>query len=304
METLMKHTSASTLPPIPVPTSSVGPVPTVIPGDWPVLQEIHQTGKRTLWVVAVLMAISSLTFYVLAARARVQNRLFHTITALITTISFLSYFAMATGDGVVYKHSVAHLPHEHVPDTHQEVLRQIFWVRYVNWLISTPLLLINIALLGNMNGANLLVAIAADVVMFVAGLAATFARHEQRWVWFTIVCISFLTIGYQIGVNGSRSVVRRSQEHRALFGTYVGATLAVLMLYPIILAASPLAQRISVDAEVVTWAIHDILIQGIFGYWLLIGHDNRETGQLVVEGFWAHGVSQEGGIRVGENDGA
>lgn len=139
---------------------------------------------------------------------------------------------MATGDGVVYKHSIAHQPHKHVPDTHQEVLRQIFWVRYVNWLLTTPLLLFNIALLGNMNGANLSVAVAADLVMFVAGLAASFARHEQRWVWFTIVCIAFLTVGYQIGVNGSRSVLRRSQEHRALFGSYVGATLAVFLLYP------------------------------------------------------------------------
>lgn len=51
MEVLKKHTStlSSTLPPMPVPTSSIGPVPTVIPGDWPVYQEIHQTGKRTLW---------------------------------------------------------------------------------------------------------------------------------------------------------------------------------------------------------------------------------------------------------------
>lgn len=53
----------------------------------------------------------------------------------------------------------------------------------------------------------------------------------------------------------------------------------LIQLYSI-LAASPLAHSISVDAEVVTWAIHDILIQGIFGYWLLIGHDSKEAGQV------------------------
>jgi hypothetical protein len=56
-----------------------------------------------------------------------------------------------------------------------------------------------------------------------------------------------------------------------------GNEYVLIQLYSI-LAASPLAHRISVDAEVVTWAIHDILTQGIFGYWLLLGHDKREAG--------------------------
>ena len=41
----------TSLPPIPTSSPSVGPVPTVIPGPSAVLQEIHETGKRTLWCV-------------------------------------------------------------------------------------------------------------------------------------------------------------------------------------------------------------------------------------------------------------
>lgn len=37
--------------PLPTPTTSVGPVPTVIPTEPPVLQNIHATGQRTLWWV-------------------------------------------------------------------------------------------------------------------------------------------------------------------------------------------------------------------------------------------------------------
>jgi bacteriorhodopsin len=139
---------------------------------------------------------------------------------------------MATGEGVTYKHSIDHRTHQHVPDTYQEILRQVFWVRYVNWLLTTPLILINIALLGGLNGANLLAAIAADLAMFVAGLAATFARYERRWLWYAIVCISFLTVGYQAGVNGARSVRQGSDRHRALFTSFTGANLLVFVLYP------------------------------------------------------------------------
>jgi hypothetical protein len=44
MEDALKHTV-----PLPTQTSSVGPVPTVIPDDQPVIVQIHDTGKRTLW---------------------------------------------------------------------------------------------------------------------------------------------------------------------------------------------------------------------------------------------------------------
>ena len=140
---------------------------------------------------------------------------------------------MATGEGVTYKHSVHHHTHKHVPDTTQEILRQIFWVRYVNWILTTPLILINIALIGGLNGANLLAAISADLIMFTAGLTATFAHDEGRWVWYAITCISFLTVGYQVGVNGARSVRQGSDRSRGLFTSFTGANLLVFVLYPV-----------------------------------------------------------------------
>jgi bacteriorhodopsin len=140
---------------------------------------------------------------------------------------------MATDEGVAYKHSVHHQTHKHVPDTTQEILRQIFWVRYVNWMLTTPLILINIALIGGLNGANLLAAISADLIMFAAGLTATFAYDERRWLWYAITCISFLTVGYQVGVNGARSVRQGSDRNRSLFTSFTGANLLVFVLYPV-----------------------------------------------------------------------
>lgn len=44
MEEILKHTAT-----LPISTPTVGPIPTVIPGDLPVVLHIHDTGKRTLW---------------------------------------------------------------------------------------------------------------------------------------------------------------------------------------------------------------------------------------------------------------
>lgn len=42
-----------TTPLLPTSSSSVAPVPTVIPGEDPVFQEMQDTGRRTLWYVFI-----------------------------------------------------------------------------------------------------------------------------------------------------------------------------------------------------------------------------------------------------------
>lgn len=160
------------------------------------------------------------------------------MTSLITTISFLAYLAMATGDGIGWKYACTRESHRHVPDTKQAYLRQVFWARYLNWMLTNPLIIINMALVAGMNGANLLVAISADLIMFVSGLIATFARHERRWVWYTITCAAYLSLIYQITVNGSRASANRNHQTQRFFSSFSGATLLVMVLYPMCVAMS------------------------------------------------------------------
>ena len=90
-------------------------------------------------VVFVIMFLSSASFIVMSFRVPVQRRLYHQVTAFITVFATLSYFAMATGDGIsVVGHKVTE-SHEHgLPDTHHTVYRQVFWARYVDWSVTTP----------------------------------------------------------------------------------------------------------------------------------------------------------------------
>jgi len=99
MQALVKTTSLL------VPTSSATPsftsMPTVKP-DKPYKEEAHDSGMITLWVVFVIMLLSTLAFIGMAWRVPVQKRLFHVLTAFITLFATISYFAMATGDGNSY----------------------------------------------------------------------------------------------------------------------------------------------------------------------------------------------------------
>ncbi|PYH43634.1 opsin family protein [Aspergillus saccharolyticus JOP 1030-1] len=288
----------------PSPTS-VAPIPTVVPGNEPIFQEIHDTGKRTLWVVTVLMALSSLVFYVLGARVPLTKRVFHTLVSLAATTSFIIYLALATGGGITWKLDTVKVHNKHVPNTHQDYFRQVLWLRYVLWFLTEPLQLLSLGLLSGLPGAHLLVAIAADFVMLGSGLLGTFAGHtSRRWVWFTISAIGYLTTVYHISVNGARAASNKDNQTRKFFGTISGVTLLVKVLFPVTIAAGALALKINVDLETILFAIYDIFSQGLIGYWLIIAHDSAPGITLNVDGFWSQGLGNEGAIRIGEDNGA
>jgi len=284
-------------------TSSVAPLPTVVPTP-PTFVHAGDTGSRTLWVVVVLMAISSLAFYGMAFRVPVQKRLFHIITALITTFAFLSYFAMAVGDGISYASYTHTEEHKHVPDIDHVTFRQIYWARYVDWSITTPLLLLDLALLAGLSGANILVAIIADIIMVMTGLFGAFGQGDDsaKWGWYAWGCIAYLVVVYQLAIGGRDTVAKKDGKTKAFYGSIAGFTLILWTIYPIVWGLSEGAHVIGVDAEIVAYAVLDVLAKPVFGFWLLFTHDSMSSTSPSVEGFWAHGFGDSGTLRVGDED--
>jgi bacteriorhodopsin len=229
-----------------------------------------------------------------------QKRLFHVITTLITTFAAISYFAMATGDGNSYAHIVVKEAHKHVPDTVEHVFRQVFWARYVDWSVTTPLLLLDLAFLAGMDGASILVAIVADIIMVLTGLFAAFGKNDgQKWGWYAIACIAYLVIVYQLVVSGRRAVLSKSNSTAKLYASIGGFTLILWTLYPIVWGIGDGARKWSVDAEIIAYAVLDVLAKPIFGFWLLFAHGRNATA---IEGFWSHGLEGEGALRVGDDE--
>ncbi|KAI9893606.1 MAG: hypothetical protein M1814_006402 [Vezdaea aestivalis] len=279
-------------------------LPTVVP-DPPCIQHATPAGERALWVVFVIMLVSTIIFIGLAYRVPVQKRLFHILTAFITTFATISYFAMATGDGVSLSHSL--IKHKHsngFPDLHTDHYRAIYYARYVDWSITTPLLLLDLAFLAGLNGADMLVAVVADLVMILTGLFAGYgANGAQKWGYYTIACLAYLVIIYEIAVGGRRTVASKDKKTAAFFASLGGFTLILWTIYPIVWGLGEGAFKISVDTEIMIYAVLDILAKPVFGFWLLITHDRLPASQISLDGAWAHGFGKrEGSLRVGDDD--
>ena len=62
------------------------------------------------------------------------------------------------------------------------------------------------------------------------------------------------------------------------------------------------SRLLSVDGEIIAYAVLDVLAKPVFGAWLLITQSQMPETNIDLGGFWTHGLSSEGRIRVGEDD--
>jgi len=301
MQALVQATS-SLLVPTSSATPSVAPIPSVLP-DKPHFESVGKGGKTTLWVVFVIMLLSSIAFIVMAMRVPVQKRLFHVLTTFITVFATLSYFAMATGDGNSWTHIVVKTHNKHTPNIHEDVFRQIFWARYVDWSVTTPLLLLDLAFLAGLNGADIIVAIVADIIMVLTGLFAAFGHGGvQKWGYYAMGCVAYLVVVYLLAVGGRRTVKTKSANTAKFFAAIGGFTLVLWTLYPIVWGLGDGSRILSVDSEIIAYAVLDVLAKPVFGFWLLITHARNSATST--EGFWSHGLNHEGALHLDDDEGA
>ena len=163
-----------------------------------------------------------------------EKRLFHILTAFITTFAAISYFGMAVKDGITY--NTIHVVEKtagHFPDVTHTIYREVYWARYVDWSVTTPLLLLDLSLLAGLAGANILVAIVADIIMILTGLFAAFTVEEgPKWGWYAMACIAYLVVVYQLGVNGRGVVQNKDAKTATFFSSIAGFTLILWTVYP------------------------------------------------------------------------
>lgn len=142
---------------------------------------------------------------------------------------------MASGHGISYHHAVVRQSHKHgVPDTKLDIYRQVYWARYVDWSVTTPLLLLDLCLLAGMAGGNILIAIIADVIMILTGLFAAFGAEDspQKWGWYTIACIAYLVVVWQLVVHGRSTAMAKGGKVGNFYAAIGGFTLLIWTVYP------------------------------------------------------------------------
>ena len=189
---------------------------------------------------------------------------FYWITAAITGFAFISYLAMASGAG----------------STILDDGRVFYFFRYLDWLVTTPLLLLDLALLALANpGRNTgLIAglIGLDVVMILTGLVSGSSTSAfVATVFFIISTAALVAVLYLLYTRLFTAARAQSSNVAGIFSTLAILTIVLWSLYPVVfLLGTEGFRAIGQGGEIFLYLILDLLAKVGFGFLLL---SNRQA---------------------------
>lgn len=289
---------------LPLPTSSY-------PGSSQIVQHLAATnvGQNALWTFFVLFTLGLLGVGIMALRVEKRARLFHWLSAAVLATAMVSYLAMATGLGIKFVPIHDYSSEGKAAATH--ILRQVYYARYIDWLFTTPLLLVSLAFLAGLSPSDTVLVIFADVFMIVTGLMSGLvdARagngERSRWLVYGISCAFFLGIWFILLTGGVKAASFRPSKTRGLFYLLGGMTLLLWTGYPIVFGLTEGANLLSVDTEVIAYGVLDVAAKIGFTFLLLIIHSHGEDDTYILpdwfveprKGSGADGMGAYGAIR-------
>ncbi|GAA98349.1 uncharacterized protein L969DRAFT_46108 [Mixia osmundae IAM 14324] len=217
-------------------------------------------GSDFLWAVFAIMFVSGLGLTAWTFTISSSKRAFHFMGIAILFTASTAYFSMAADLGAT-PIAVEFRANDQTlyGGTANPVTRSIWYVRYIDWVITTPLLLLTLLLATGLPLSSIFFTIFMDELMIVTGLVGALVASQYKWGYFTFGCVAMLYVFWTL-VGPARSAARAvsTENHSA----YVkGAlTLSFLwLLYPIAWGLADGANVISTDSEMVFYGILDVL---------------------------------------------
>ncbi len=229
------------------------------------VQQVSGLEQLALGIGALGMALGTIAFIAMGWGEQDEKlRRFYTITTLIAGIATVAYVAMYLGIGI----SNVSVPGE-------GVLR-IYWMRYVDWLLTTPLLLLDLALLAGADRDTIYRLVGLDVGMIVVGAAAAVAPVGQtvRLALWIVSSVLFIALLYVLANQLSQQAARQSGEVAALFSTLRNIVIVLWTAYPIvwILGTESTIGLIPIGVETALFMVLDLAAKVGFGFVLLRSH--------------------------------
>ncbi|KAF2477197.1 family A G protein-coupled receptor-like protein [Lindgomyces ingoldianus] len=237
---------------------------------------ITPRGSDFYFAICAAMAVAAFTFVGLALQKHRRDRIFHYITAGVVFVAAISYFSMGSNLGftpIVVENQRSD------PKVHG-VFREIFYVRYIDWFITTPLLLMDLLLTAGMPWPTILWVILVDEIMIVCGLVGALVRSTYKWGYFAFGCLALCYIIYQLAWEARLHTNPLGKDVTRVFFLCGSLTCILWVLYPIAWGVCEGGNVIAPDSEAVFYGVLDFLAKPVFGALLLWGHRSIDPARL------------------------
>jgi bacteriorhodopsin len=178
--------------------------------------------------------------------------------------------------------------------------REFYYVRYIDWVLTTPMMLHALCHFGNARGDLTFYLLQTDVLMILAGLIGGTVDGGYKWGFFTFATLCFLPILYYLIVLRSQVLDNRiynsagsllltdgtlptgpaaadAQLLPYLFFFPNYANLAALTIlawtcYPIIWILAEGTGVLSSTGEAIAYTVLDLISKAVFGAFVVTSH--------------------------------
>ncbi|AAG18795.1 MULTISPECIES: halorhodopsin [Halobacterium] len=228
--------------------------------------------SSSLWVNVALAGIAILVFVYMGRTIRPgRPRLIWGATLMIPLVSISSYLGLLSGLTV----GMIEMPAGHA--LAGEMVRSQ-WGRYLTWALSTPMILLALGLLADVDLGSLFTVIAADIGMCVTGLAAAMTTSALlfRWAFYAISCAFFVVVLSALVTDWAASA--SSAGTAEIFDTLRVLTVVLWLGYPIVWAVGVEGLALVQSVGVTSWAysVLDVFAKYVFAFILLRWVANNE----------------------------
>jgi sensory rhodopsin len=164
---------------------------------------------------------------------------YYAVLAAITGIATIAYAAMTLGIGQL------------------SVDGAVFYVpRYVDWLLTTPLLVLYLAMLAKPRRRTYLTLVVLEVVVIGSGVLAAFSPSPFDVLSFLVGTVAFLVILRQLIVVLPRQAALSDHRPDAVFTKLRNLTVVLWSIYPVVWLLGPFGSGlllVQTEAIVVTY---------------------------------------------------
>jgi sensory rhodopsin len=174
------------------------------------------------WLGAVGMAAGTAAFAWAGRNAAGGERRYYLALVGISGIAAVAYTLMANGIGWL---SVAD--------------RTIFVPRYVDWILTTPLIVLFLGMLAGLDRRDFAVVIGLNTVVMVAGFAAATLPGTERFALFGLGSLAFVGLVYYLVGPTTAKAAERSAGVRSLYVRLRNLTIILWTIYPLIWILGP-----------------------------------------------------------------
>lgn len=202
--------------------------------------------------------------------AKAGEKVFHYLFTIALLVGSIAYFAWASDLGFDV---VAQANRKDFGAT-----RQIFWVKYVYWVVAFPVVNLVLGLISGVSWATIIYNIFLAWTWVISYLVSAYTVTNYKWGFYAFGTVAYLIMAVNVFFGGRAGAKRTgTSSHFQLLACWVEL---LWLLYPIAFGLTDGGNRIGGDATAIFFGILDILMVPPVAFAVLVLARGWDYGKL------------------------